>query len=101
MQVGVSHQVESDQGEQHDNHHIPSEHHVRSHLHVKPVPTMSIHVGTQSNTVSTALPPAVQHVSVVLDNKFRRPAILRQNEKNQVFFEYMLDPFPENTIANS
>ncbi|OEL31887.1 NAC domain-containing protein 73 [Dichanthelium oligosanthes] len=70
--VGVGDQVEGDQG-QCDNHNIPSQHHGRSDLRAKPVPTMSFHVGR----------PTVQYASVVLDSRFCSPAILRRNGKNQ------------------
>ncbi|CAN6336506.1 unnamed protein product [Urochloa humidicola] len=76
-EVGVAgNQVAGDQGEKHDNCHIPSQHHVRSDLHAKQVSTLSFHV-------SRATSPEGQHTSVILDSSFGCPAILRRNEKNQ------------------
>ncbi|KAG2625107.1 NAC domain-containing protein 75-like isoform X1 [Panicum virgatum] len=83
-EVGVvGGQVADDQGEKRDNHHIPSQHNVLSDLHAKPVPTMSFHVGTPLNTVSTAISPQARDRSVVLDSRFCYPAILHRNERNQ------------------
>ncbi|CAN6345524.1 unnamed protein product [Urochloa humidicola] len=71
-EVGVA----GDQRERHDNHHIPSQHHVRSDLHAKQESTLSVHV-------STEISPEAQQTSVILDSRFSCPAILRRNEKNQ------------------
>ncbi|CAL5096719.1 unnamed protein product [Urochloa decumbens] len=71
-EVGVA----GDQGERHDNHRIPSQHHVRSNRHAKPASALSFHV-------STATSPELQQTSVALESRFSCPAILSRNEKNQ------------------
>ncbi|KAJ1262033.1 hypothetical protein BS78_09G076000 [Paspalum vaginatum] len=82
-EIDVGDQVAFDQGQQHNNHHIPSQHHHIPSVNAKPVLTKSFAVSTTSNTVSAVVPPAGQHALALLNNGFHSQAIVLQNEKQQ------------------